>query len=511
MDRWDGRPLANLPDEAWIYNWTSDSIQRGNGNPAVAKDNLINLATTPASSTSKEASSFVECVLLSVFGTLIGLFFVFQLILYVRFCVTGNHDWKWSLPYLLRMRRITCRERVGHEREGRDGKRNLTKRWSFSDSSSASTVWAHMYPSRPNPATIPCRPGFFFTTRSLSSYFRSARSARQVSAGGGSSDQFPTALFMVDPRQQQDRRISLTQSAAMRTSRPGCVGVPPDPTQQSEVAVLFQCENPGYESDASLGLSPTDDEGTTDGPTDGGDTSGPSGVSPGPAMLREGNYSDDSLTSISSISVLSLAGTRIPSDTYRPTRHNPSHKSSRSNRINTCNGIYRRHSNSNTAIGGVGSKIKPCLIEQHNNVSSITIRDNNNAWDNNGPRKIAMTDENNLNRHENKATRKSDTHVREKMEAFTSYVNGRHKTAAQGHQRRCKFQDEPNIHVYDSPSTENKLGLNDTTNTETTSRKATHNRGDRNNIGGQPKEFATINGQKSSLESNITRITVTAD
>lgn len=340
-------------DEAWIFNWTEIKEDR------ISKEQDTNFGrkgwkgyiSSERGNHDRDHPShnpIVECVLLSVFGTLIGLFVVFQLVLYIRFCITGHHDWKWSLPYILRMRRINCRRPVrrqqDHEGQAQSTenqkvpveskKASPSKRWSINTKSRPDNrVWAHMYPGGSG-RVVPCRPGFFFTTRSLSSYFRAfansmspSRASPQASENGDPASEpgnLPVTLFLAGQQGANPPVSTLTpsvhaksachtkwrqknESSLMNRDNPVAKSADlKEPSQPTADVVLFHCENPGYESDASLGLSPTDDEETTD-QADASEVSPLPDTPPIPVPRRvvdptSDRFSDDSLTSISSLS-----------------------------------------------------------------------------------------------------------------------------------------------------------------------------------------------------------------
>ena len=339
-DRW-----LRFRDEAWIFNWTKGNDLQRAIQAASAKHQGSDIDINPfvSKDMQKGETSLIECVLLSVFGTLVGLFLVFQLVLYVRFCITGHHDWKWSLPYLLRLRRVDCRRRdnsegpVGGTRShGTASKEEETEKgqWDHSGTKGGGgTVWAHVYPGEEGAAPVPCRRGFFFTARSLSSYFRSiaASMSSNPTAGdngvarGGSISPLPAAVFLVDPHDpsvQAAQDPTLPPSSTRSNWRPTSIisgrgnvqrrpadqaMLPPAPSTNGGDVVMFHCENPGYESDASLAFTHTDeDEGATTDPAEpsaeGATDSAPNDV-----------LSDDSFTSISSLSLTSLSRSRCQS------------------------------------------------------------------------------------------------------------------------------------------------------------------------------------------------------
>ncbi len=265
--------------------------------------------------------STVECVLLTIFGTLVAIFFIFQMTIYVRYCSARRQSWS------IKKKRVCL------------GVPNPGVR--------TDAIWAHMYEPY---GSVPCKPGLKYSSRPNGMVYMSdfdsgsdTRSDKSFIRGTADSrSTFSSTVFMVDPRGHFSPRLSASPEVAMEllgssktSSKSSLCGVglnitevpmpggspcpPPVPERcgslgrvRSPLSIPYQCENPAYESDVSTcrsysspscGLTTEDSDGAHYYPTT--EDSDGSHYPTSPTTNESDTSSDSSFTSISSMSDVS--------------------------------------------------------------------------------------------------------------------------------------------------------------------------------------------------------------
>ena len=225
-------------------------------------------ATDPTTPAPVGQEQDLEYILLSMFGAIVAIFILCQIIIYLRNCTEKRHTWRIG-----RRRWWNILKRTKHSGGFKCGGITIP--------STSNTVWAHTYDPY---EVVPCRPGLAYTARPTSLYsdldYRGSSTAssergsyREEGTSRSSRSFSSTTVFMVDPRGHYTSRLSASPEISIerdRSSSSGSGTLPADNSSSgSEIAITrrpalkrgsrrsrmistaVQCENPGYDTDSS--------------------------------------------------------------------------------------------------------------------------------------------------------------------------------------------------------------------------------------------------------------------